>query len=122
MASEGKNVFYGGKDAKSVLNSNIYAISWALFLILVGVLWLLPEKYAPTGLFLFSTGIILLGMCIYRYIKGLEVSKFVLFVGILAVILGIRDLMGLRLPAIPIALIILGIMIIAGLLYSNRRR
>lgn len=92
-------------------------IGWALFLILTGVLWMVPETRIPPGTWLLSTGALLLGLNLVRLIVKVPVSRFLLALGLLAVLAGLSALWGLHLPLVAICLILLG----AGMLARQLR-
>jgi hypothetical protein len=93
-------------------------IGWALFLILTGALWLVPESQVPPGTWLLSTGALLLGLNIVRVVARVPVSRFLMALGLLAVVAGLSALWGMHLPLAAICLILLG----SGMLARQLRR
>lgn len=93
-------------------------IGWALFLILTGVLWMVPDSRIPPGTWLISTGILLLGLNLVRLMAKVPVSRFLLALGLLAVVAGLSALWRVNLPLAAICLILLG----AGMLARQLRR
>lgn len=93
-------------------------IGWALFFILTGVIWLLPEEQVPPGTWLIATGLLLLGLNAIRAAGHLPVSGFATVLGTLALAAGLGTLAGIDLPLMAIFLILLGV----GLLARQLRR
>ncbi len=81
---------------------------WGLFLIMLGLIWLVPDGILPEGSFLIGTGIILLGLNYYRKSKGLKTSKFGIFLGLVALLSGIGDYFGMNISIFPVILILWG--------------
>lgn len=102
-------------DPKRDLAKKLDAVGWALFFIMIGCLWMVPEGKVPDGSWLAGVGIIMLGVNAFRSLFGLKVIVFTLFLGILALALGLSDMYALSLPVFPILLIIVGVSIIFGL-------
>ena len=97
------------ENVQEELGQRLDAIGWGLFLLMLGGLWLVPEEWGvPEGAWLIGAGVIILGLIAVRYIKGLEVSGFWLFLGALALGTGLASVLGLDLPVFPILLVIAG--------------
>jgi hypothetical protein len=96
----------------SALDKRLDSIGWALFLIMIGGLWLAPEGTVPEGTWLIGTGVIILGLMAVRYLNGIKVSGFWLVLGIVALAFGISSVFGLNIPVLPILIIIIGLNII----------
>ena len=98
------------------------ALGWGLFLIMLGGLWLVPEDWGvPDGTWLIGTGVIILGLVFVRYVNGLQISGFWLFLGALALGTGLASVLGLNLPVFPILLIIAGAGILLKPLFDRVR-
>lgn len=93
---------------KIQLNKRIENISWGVFLVMVGCLWLIPDRLIPGGTWLVGTGLILLGLNFFRYTKGIPMSGFTLLLGAIALLSGIADFFYVDLPLFPILLILIG--------------
>lgn len=94
---------------KEALGRRLDGIGWGLFLVMLGGLWLVPEDWGvPEATWLLGTGVIILGLILARYLNGLQVSGFWLFLGALALGSGLADVLGLDLPVFPILIIIVG--------------
>lgn len=86
-------------------NQRFQGIAWAIFLIMSGVLWLLPSWLLPDGLWMLGTGFILLGLNVARALHDIETSGFTVTLGLLALIGGLGNLMSVSLPIVPALLI-----------------
>jgi hypothetical protein len=97
---------------KMHLNKRLEAIAWGLFLIMIGGLWLLPDETVPEGTWLLGVGIIMLGLNGARHLYGIKISGFTIFLGIVALCIGIGALFGVDLPIFPILIIIWGLSVV----------
>lgn len=100
------------KSEASVLNERLEKIGWALFLIMIGGLGLVPGEQVPEGTWLIGVGLIMLGLNAARYLNAIEMSGFTLVLGVIALLTGIGDFIGAELPVLPILLILVGAHII----------
>jgi hypothetical protein len=87
-------------------------IGWALFLIMIGGLWLMPEGTIPEGTWLVGAGLIMLGASALRALNGIKVGWFAVVLGIIALCTGVSGFFGVDLPWFPILLVLLGASII----------
>ncbi len=94
------------------LNKRLEAIAWGLFLIMIGGLWLLPDKTVPEGAWLLGVGLIMVGLNAARYLYGIKMSGFTIFLGIVAALIGIGALVGVDLPIFPILIILWGLSVV----------
>ncbi len=99
-------------------NRRLEGIGWALFLILIGGLLLLPEGMVPEGTWLAGAGLIMIGMNIVRHFHGVRISSFTAVLGLVALAIGIGAIVGIDLPVFAILLAAIG----AEILYSATRR
>ncbi len=88
------------------LDDQLERVSWALFLIMIGGLALVPG--VPGGTWLIGTGLIMLGLNAARQMNGIRMSTFTIVLGILALLLGIAQVLGTDLPLFPVLLILIG--------------
>lgn len=102
------------EDERKAVDKRLENIGWALFLIMIGCLALVPGDLVPEGTWLLGTGLIMLGLNVARRMKGLAMSGFTLFLGTIAVLIGIGDMFGIDMPLIPILIILVGLNIIVG--------
>lgn len=100
------------EDEKRTLNKRLENIGWALFLIMIGGLALVPKDLVPEGAWLVGVGLIMIGLNVARYWKDLKMSGFTLALGFLALVSGLGDMLGLDLPVFAILLILIGASII----------
>ena len=99
-------------EKKIALDKRLEAIGWALFLIMIGGLWLAPEGVVPKGSWLIGTGVIILGLMVVRYLYGIKVNGFWLVLGIIALAFGVSSVFGINIPVLPILIIIIGLNIV----------
>lgn len=99
-------------------NRRLEEIGWALFLILIGALLLLPEGLVPEGVWLVGAGLIMIGMNVARHLSGVRISGFTAILGLVALAVGISAIAGIDLPVFAILLVAVG----AEILYSATRR
>jgi hypothetical protein len=69
-------------------------MGWGLFLIMIGGFALIPGDQIPRGVWSIGVGLIMLGLNAARYYYGLKLSGFTTFLGLLALLGGIAQLMG----------------------------
>ncbi len=99
---------------KAALNERLEGIGWAILLITMGTIWLLPETQVPSGTWLIAAGVILLGLNAVRAANGIRMSGFSLGVGVLALLAGLGEHYNIKLPLFPIALILIGVCLLFG--------
>jgi hypothetical protein len=93
---------------KAALNKRLENIGWGLFLIMLGGSALVPDKTISEGWWSIGVGLIMLGLNVARYFNHIKMSGFTTFLGIIAIISGVLQLMGLNDLGGAIFLIILG--------------
>lgn len=98
-----------------VTNKALESLSWGAFLVLIGFGWWAGEYYqVDTGSYVaFSVGLILIGLNLTRAGVGLRMSKFSLFIGMIAFAIGAAGILGYSLPLVPTIMILIGLFIIA---------
>jgi hypothetical protein len=96
----------GQPAARPALDHRLESIGWALFLIMIGGIGLIPN--VPQSTWLVGTGLIMLGLNLARYRNGIRVSNFTVLLGILALLFGMGGMTGANLPFFPILLILIG--------------
>lgn len=94
------------------LNSQLVSVSWALFLIMIGGLWLIPSYQIHESTWLIGVGIIFLGLNLIRYLNKIKLSWFTVTLGLAALVLGGSGIYGIEFPIFPMILIIIGANII----------
>lgn len=94
--------------------------AWAFFLIMTGIVWLVPEDRRPGGLWLIGTGAVLVLLNVARHFSGLKPSGFTSVLGVLALAGGVGELYGVELPLFALAIVILGVSILVRPLLRTR--
>ena len=93
---------------KAVLNKRLETMGWGCFLVLLGGFMFVPEEIVKGGWWSVGVGLIMLGLNAARYFNGLRMSGFTTFLGIISVIGGVLDLVGMEGIDGAILLIVLG--------------
>jgi hypothetical protein len=106
---------------KSDLGKRLEAIGWALFLIMIGGIWLVPNERVPQGVWLIGAGLIMLGLNVARRLSGVKMSSATIVLGVLALILGVSGFLGVHLPFFPILVILIGASIILKPLFEGKQ-
>jgi hypothetical protein len=75
-------------------NKRLENIGWGLFLVMLGCNMLVPDDVIPGGAWTIGIGLIMLGLNVARYSYGIRMSGFTTFLGILAIISGSAQLLG----------------------------
>jgi hypothetical protein len=94
------------------LNKRLEAIAWGLFLIMIGCLWLIPDEDVPEGTWLIGVGVIMLGLNLVRNLYGIKMSGFTIFLGVLALCIGLSNFFGADLPIFPVVIILWGLSVV----------
>jgi hypothetical protein len=92
---------------KAALNKRLETMFWGLFLIMLGGWAFIPDETVPKGLWSIGVGLLFLGLNAARYFNGLRMSGFTTLLGILSILGGIGEMMGLDLGG-AVLLIVLG--------------
>jgi hypothetical protein len=107
------------------LNRNVAltTLAWGLFIVLIGLSWALNEYYQiPMVPYVaLGAGIILIGLNVARTGLGMHLSKFSLFIGIIAFAFGGAALIGYELPLFAMIIVLIGLFIIAEAAASLRK-
>jgi len=107
-------------DVQRALSRRLDELAWALFLILIGAIWLMSAGTVPEGAWLVGAGLILLGISAVRSLKGIKMSGFAIVLGVLALVAGLGHLAGVKVPVFAILFIIIGASIILRPLFVKR--
>ncbi len=94
------------------LDDRLQALGWGLFIIMIGILWLVPGEDVPESTWLLGAGIIMLGLNGVRCLYGIRISGFTVVLGILALVAGVSGLYGVEASFFPILIILVGVSII----------
>ena len=106
---------------KVEMNKNFERIAWGAFLIMLGGFMFVPEEIVKGGWWSIGVGLIFLGLNAARYFSGLRMSGFTTFLGILSIIGGILDLIGMEGVNGAVLLIVLGGYIILKPYFDKRQ-
>lgn len=80
---------------RASLNKRLETIAWGCFLIMLGGFMFVPEEIVSGGWWPIGVGLIMLGLNAARYFNNLRMSGFTTFLGVISVIGGVLDLVGL---------------------------
>jgi hypothetical protein len=108
MSNQGNQIAVDENMRKVALNKRLEDFAWAVLLITMGTIWLVPEKQVPQGSWLIAAGLIMLGLNAIRYFNGIKMSGFSLVVGVLALFAGVGAFFSVNLPLLAIAVIVIG--------------
>jgi hypothetical protein len=105
----------------AILNKRMETIGWGLFLIMLGGFALVPQTLVPKGLWSIGVGLIMLGLNISRYFFKIKMSGFTTFLGIVSLLSGVTQLLGMHNLDAPILLVILGAYLIVKPWFEKRQ-
>jgi hypothetical protein len=77
---------------KAALNKRLETAFWGLFLIMLGGQFLLKNTNLPEGIWDVGIGLIFLGLNAARYFSKIKMSGFTTFLGILALVGGLAQM------------------------------
>jgi hypothetical protein len=95
-------------DEKAALNKRLEMIGWGCFLIMLGGFALVPHDLIAKGTWSIGVGAIMLGLNVTRSFFKIKLSGFTTFLGVVSLISGITQLLGVHKLEGAILLIILG--------------
>jgi hypothetical protein len=93
---------------KTALNKRLESAGWGLFLIMVGGFMFVPQDQVPQGLWSIGVGLIMLGLNLARYFYKIKMSGFTTFLGILSLLGGFFEWIGVTSLQGALLLIIFG--------------
>lgn len=108
-------------SAKVTLNKRLESVALGLFLIMIGGMAFIPGEQVNEGVWSIGVGLILLGLNAARYFYNIRMSGFTTVLGIIALITGIGELLGVDLPGLAILLILLGAYLVLKPWLSERK-
>ncbi len=112
-------------NRNAIGNKVLDGLAWGSFLILLGIVWFVSTSYSiDAGAYVaVGVGIILIGINLVRMVVNVKVSKFSLFIGLIAFAIGGAAVIGYSLPLVPMAIVLIGLFILAeGLQKAARSR
>jgi hypothetical protein len=95
--------------ATSAIGRFLDDLGWGVLFITVGVFWLMPTGRLPHGSWMIAVGFVILDFSAARYLHRIPVSGCALAAGIVFLAAGIGAAFGINLPAIPIAMVVVGV-------------
>ena len=102
-------------NKNSSMNKLLDGIAWGSFFIILGIGWLLSSYYAvEVGAYVaIGVGAILVVINVARPRLGISISKFSLFIGLIALALGSSSVLNYELPLIPTLILVVGLFVAA---------
>jgi uncharacterized membrane protein len=96
-------------------NKVLDGLAWGSFFILLGLVWFVSSSYSiDAGAYVaIGVGIILIAVNLIRLRVGTKISKFSLFIGLIAFALGGAGILGYSLDLVPMIIILIGLFIVA---------
>jgi hypothetical protein len=100
---------------KTPTNKVLDAIAWGVFIVLLGAGWIASSYYQmDTGIYVaLGVGFTLIALNFSRRAMGITISKFSLFIGLLALALAGSGIAGFEMPFIPTVIVLVGLFIVA---------
>ena len=77
------------KESNQVKDQQLRNTAWALFLIMIGGLWLVPYEIVPAGTWALGIGLILLGLNAARHYFGIPICLSTVVIGLVALSCGL---------------------------------
>jgi hypothetical protein len=106
---------------KAALNQRLEMIGWGCFLIMLGGFILVPHTVVAKGFWSIGVGVIMLGLNAARYALKIRMSGFTTFLGIISLVGGILQLLGLEAIEGAFLLIILGAFLLVKPWFDKRQ-
>ena len=106
---------------KAILNKRLETIGWGLLLVMLGGFALVPQALVPKGLWSIGVGVIMLGLNLTRYYFKIKMSGFTTFLGIISLLSGVTQLLGMHSLDAAILLIVLGAYLIVKPWFDKRQ-
>jgi hypothetical protein len=107
--------------AKAALNQRLETIGWGCFLIMLGGFMLVPHTVVARGFWSIGVGVIMLGLNAARYSYNIKMSGFTTFLGVISLIGGTLQLLGLEDIEGAFLLIILGAFLLVKPWFEKRQ-
>lgn len=106
---------------KATLNKRLETAAWGLFLIMLGGFMYVPDTTISKGIWSIGVGLIMLGLNVVRYFYHIRMSGFTTVLGILSLIAGVLQIMGLVAMEGAVLLIILGAYLLLKPWFEQRK-
>jgi len=108
-------------EEKAAMNKRLELMGWGLFLIMLGGFILVPHTVVARGFWSIGVGIIMLGLNAARYFLKIKMSGFTTFLGVISLIGGVLQLVGLEEIESAFLLIILGVFLLVKPWFDKRQ-
>jgi hypothetical protein len=106
---------------RTALNKRLETAAWGAFLIMLGGFMFVPDEIIRGGWWSIGIGTIMLGLNAARYFNGLRMSGFTTFLGVLSLIGGVLEVIGLYDLDGAILLIVLGAYLLVKPYFDRRQ-
>ena len=107
--------------AKAALNKRLETVGWGCFLIMLGGFALVPDEVLPKGLWSIGVGVIMLGLNVARYFNKIKLSGFTTVLGVISLVSGVLQLLGVHTLEGAILLIVLAAYLVVKPWFEKRR-
>ena len=101
------------------LKEQLDSLGFAVFFIMVGVLWLLPAGRLPEDSWLIGFALIVFIISIIKYFNNIKVDWFFIVMAFVALAFGLDQYIGIQLSFFPIVFILIGVSILFGLIFGK---
>lgn len=108
-------------EERAALNKRLESMGWGFFLIMFGGFALVPKEIVPRGAWSIGLGLLLLALNLARYLNKIKMSGFTTFLGVLSLISGVLELIGLYEAEGAVLLIILGAYLLIKPYFDRRQ-
>ena len=105
---------------KVARNKRLETIGWGCFLVMLGGFMFVPHMIVAKGVWSIGVGVIMLGLNVARYFYRIKLSGFTTLLGIVSLIIGIAQLIGMQTFEGTILFIILGAYLIFKQWFDKR--
>lgn len=109
-------------EHKRVIDHRLEEGAWGIFLILIGVLWLIPDTKVPEELWLVGAGVIMLGLNLVRYFNHIRMHGLTIILGVAAILAGVASSFHVDVPVFALLIIVLGAALLARQLVPRHER
>jgi hypothetical protein len=106
--------------SKTVLNKRLETAAWGLFLVMLGGFMFIPETTLKRGIWSVGVGLIMLGLNVVRYTQKIRMSGFTTVLGVISLVAGVLQVLGIVAFEDAILLIILGAYLILKPWFDRR--
>jgi drug/metabolite transporter (DMT)-like permease len=108
-------------EEKAALNKRLETMGWGCFLIMLSGFALVPHDVIAKGVWSIGVGVVMLGLNVARYFYKIKMSGFTTFLGVVSLISGITQLLGVHKLEGAILLITLGAYLIIKPWFDKRQ-